>query len=142
MQPQLPENSDEITLFITEGTHRLAMISFNDFGFLLSARMAQTYLDKATLILESKRSADQLFLIEVKLLKASASEITREYAQFETFCRDSERFNHLATNNWIEWFSKWAVRAISRSYCGTLSHLLAYKIRTFHSRLCSLLTET
>src|SRR5450830_698770 len=99
MHPQLPENSDEITLFITEGTHRLAIIFFNDYGYLQSARMAQTYLDKATLIMESKRFANRLILPEVKLLKASAGEIAREYVQFETFCLDCERFNHLATSN-------------------------------------------
>ncbi|MDQ3058319.1 MAG: hypothetical protein M3R45_02175 [Pseudomonadota bacterium] len=137
---QAPENSDEIALFIIEGTHRLALISMNDYGFLLSARMAQTYLDRAILVLESKRGFDRAFLTEVSRLKTAGTAIAREYAQFETFCSDCERFDHLETKNWIEWLSKWAVRAISRGYRGTVSHHLAYKIRTFHSRVCSILT--
>jgi hypothetical protein len=136
-----PENPDETTDFIIEGTHRLATISLNDYGYLLSARMAQTYLARATLILESRRSSDRNFLTEIKQLKAMAPAIAREYAQFETFCQERERFDHQVTKNWIEWISKWTVRAVSSSYCGTVSHLLAYKIRTFHSRVCALLTE-
>lgn len=136
-----PEDSDETTDFIVEGTHRLATISLNDYGYLLSARMAQTYLARATLILDSRRSSDRKFLAEIKLLKAMAPAIAREYAQFETFCHERERFGQLETKNWIEWISKWTVQAISTSYCGTVSHLLAYKIRTFHSRVCALLTE-
>ena len=135
------ENSDEITFFITEGAHRLATISMNDYGFLLSAQMAQTYLDRATQVLESKRGFDRAFLTELSLLKAAAKAIAREYAQFETFCTDCERFDRKETKNWTEWLSKWAVRVISRGYRGTVSHHLAHKIRTFHSRVCSILTE-
>lgn len=141
MYSQTPEVSDEITSFILEGTHRLATISMNDYGFLLSARMAQTYLGRATQVLETKRKFDRAFLAEVRLLKATAQAIAREYAQFENFCNDCERFDHQETKNWIEWVSKWAVRAVSRGYRGTVSHHLAYKIRTFHSRVCSVLTE-
>lgn len=134
------ENSDEINFFITEGAHRLATISMNDYGFLMSARMAQTYLDRAAQVLESTRGFDHAFFTEVSLLKAAATKIAREYAQFEVFCTDCERFERLETNNWTEWVSKCAVRAISRGYRGTVSHHLAYKIRTFHSRVCSVLT--
>jgi hypothetical protein len=141
MPLQPPENPDDIAYFIVEGAHRLALISMNDYGFLLSARMAQTYLDRALHVLESKRGFDRAFLTEIGLLKAAAKAIAREYAQFETFCTDCERFDRLETKNWIEWMSKWAVRAISRGYRGTVSHHLAHKIRTFHSRVCSILTE-
>lgn len=141
MQPQTSENSDEISFFITEGAHRLATISLNDYGFLLSARMAQTYLDRAMHVLDAKRGFDRAFFTEVSLLKAAATAITGEYAQFEKFCTDSERFERLKTKGWIEWISKWAVRAISSGYCGTVSHHLAYKIRTFHSRVCSILMD-
>jgi hypothetical protein len=140
------ENSDgipdETTWFIIEGTHRLAIISINDYGFLLSARMAQTYLRKALPVLESKRGFDRAFFNEVSLLKATAQAMAREYAQFEAFCSDCERFDRLQTKGWIEWISKWAVRAIARRYRVTVSHYLAYKIRRFHSRLSSVLTET
>lgn len=141
MPSKPPENSDEITFFIVEGTHRLAIISMNDYGFLLSARMAQTYLDRAMHVLEAKRGFDRAFLTELSLLKATARAIAREYAQFEKFCSDSERFDHLQTKDWREWLSKWVVRAISRGYRGTVSHHLAYKIRIFHSRVCSILVE-
>lgn len=141
MPVQAPETSEDIAFFITEGTHRLATISMNDYGFLLSARMAQTYLDRARLVLESRRGFDHAFLTEVRLLKTAASAIAREYAQFEAFCSDCERFDRLETRNWIEWVSKCAVRAISRGYRGTVSHHLAYKIRTFHSRISAILTE-
>jgi len=141
MQPETFEDSDEINFFILEGTHRLASISMNDYGFLLSARMARTYLDRASHVLELKRGFDRAFFTEVRLLKAAGTAIAREYAQFEVFCTDCERFDRLETKNWIEWVSKWAVRAISRGYLGTVSHHLAYKIRTFHSRVCSILTE-
>lgn len=139
-QPQPLEDLDEITLFITEGAHRLAIISMNDYGFLMSARMAQTYLDRAMQVLESTRGFDHAFFTEVRLLKAAAANIAREYAQFETFCTDCERFDRLETKSGIEWVSKCAVRALSRGYRGTVSHHLAYKIRTFHSRVCSVLT--
>ncbi|MEO5658517.1 MAG: hypothetical protein ABIQ90_01795 [Polaromonas sp.] len=138
-QAQPPENSDEISLFITEGAHRLAAISLNDYGFLLSARMAQTYLVRALHVLDTKRGFDWAFFNEVKLLKAAGLSITLEYAQFEMFCTDCERFDRQETKNWIEWLSKWAVRAKARAYRATVSHHLAYKIRTFHSRVCSIL---
>ena len=141
MPPQMLENSEDIRFFITEGAHRLATISMNDYGFLLSARMAQTYLGRAARVLESKRGFDRAFFTEVRLLKASASAINCEYAQFEKFCTDCERFERQETKNWIEWLSKLAVRAVSRSYRATVSHHLAHKIRTFHSRVCSVLTE-
>jgi len=141
MQAQWPENSDEINVFIVEGTHRLATISINDYGFLQSAKMAQTYLDRAIQILDLKRSRDRAFLSEIGALKSTAKEILQEYAQFETFCGECERFEQLVTHNWIEWLSKWLVRAKSRGYLETVGHLLAYKIRAFHSRVCSLLTD-
>ena len=141
MQAHTPKNSDEIACFITEGAHRLAVISINDYGFLLSAKMAQTYLDRALPILESKRGFDSAFFIEVGRLKTAGTAITREYAQFEAFCTDCERFDRLPTKGWIEWISKWAVRAIARGHCTTVGHLLAHRIRTFHSRVCSILTE-
>ena len=142
MQPPLLENPEDITFFIVEGTHRLAAISMNDYGFLLSARMAQTYLARAAQVLESRRWFDRAMLTEVSLLKADASAMARDYAQFETFCTDCERFDHLQTSNWIEWVSKWAVRTMSRGHRRTVSHHLAYKIRAFHSRVCCLLTQT
>ncbi len=141
MPAPAPETSEDIAFFITEGTHRLATISMNDYGFLLSARMAQTYLDRAMRVLESRHGFDHAFLTEVRLLKIAASAIAREYAQFEAFCSDCERFDRLETHHWTEWVSKCAVRAISRGYRGTVSHHLAYKIRTFHSRISSILTE-
>jgi hypothetical protein len=141
MQPPTLDESEEITFFIIEGTHRLASISMNDYGFLISARMALVYMAKATRHLESKRGFDGAFFAEVRLLKASAASITCEYTQFETFCTDCERFEGLKTRNWTEWLSKLAVRAISRGYRGTVSQHLAYKIRTFHSRVCSILTD-
>lgn len=137
---QTPELSDEITAFIIEGTHRLATISMNDYGFLQSSRMAQTYLDRAMRLLESKRGFDRAFINEVSLLKAAAQSIAVEYAQFENFCNDCERFKQLKTSNWRERLSKLAVRAIARSHSATVSHHLAHKIRTFHSRVCSILT--
>ena len=135
-----PEISDEIAAFITEGTHRLAIISLNDYGFLQSSRMAQTYLDRALHLLESRRGFDRAFLNEVGLLKAAAQSIACEYAQFEKFCNDCDRFKQLQTSNWRERLSKWAVRAIARSHRATVSHHLAHKIRTLHSRICSILT--
>lgn len=141
MQTQRPEIPDEINVFIVEGTHRLAMISINDYGFLQSAKMAQTYLDRAIQVLDLKRNRDRAFMTEVGTLKTVAKKIIQEYAQFEKFCGDCERFDRLVTHNWIEWISKWAVRANSRGYLETVGHLLAYKIRTFHTRVSSLLTE-
>lgn len=141
MQLQILDPSDDIAFFIVEGTHRIATISMNDYGFLLSARMAQTYLGRAKQVLENKRGFDREFFTEIRALKTTAASIGREYAQFETFCADCDRFDRMQTRNWREWLSKCAVRAISRSYRGTVSHHLAYKIRLFHSRLCSILTE-
>lgn len=139
--PPTPENQDEITAFITEGMHRLATIYTNDYGFLLSARMAQTYLQRAMHLLETKHSVNNAMRHEINALKTIAGAIAHDYAEFETFCTDCERFNHLKTKSYVEWLSKWAVRAISSSYLGTAGHLLAHKIRTFHTRLCSVLTE-
>jgi hypothetical protein len=136
-----PDDYDEIASFITEGTHRLATISTNDYGFLLSARMAQTYLQRAVHVLESKRLFDRASINEVSTLKTAAAAIAREYAQLEKFCTDCERFNHLETKDVIEWISKSVVRAISRAYLGTSSHHLAHKIRTFHSTVCAILME-
>lgn len=141
MHPKTPGNLDEITLFIIEGTYRLATISMNDYGFLLSAQMAQTYLDRAVHVLESKRSSDKALLNEVGRLKVSGKAMAREYAQFERFCTDSERFDRVETKTWVEWISKCGVRAISRRYRVTISQYLAHKIRTFHSRICLILTE-
>lgn len=141
MQPLTTDETEEITFFIIEGTHRLATISMNDYGFLMSARMALTYMAKARHYLDAKRGFDGAFFAEVRSLQASATSITREYTQFESFCTDCERFEGQETKNWIEWVSKLAVRAISRGYKGTVSQLLAYKIRTFHSRVCSILTD-
>ena len=137
---QAPEIPDEIVAFITEGTRRLATISLNDYGFLQSSRMAQTYLDRAMRLLESRRCFDQAFRNEVGLLKTAAQSITHEYAEFEKFCNDCERFKQLQTRNWRERLSKWAVCAIARSHRATVSHHLAHKIRTLHSRICSILT--
>lgn len=141
IRPPTPEVSDEIASFITEGMHCLATISTNDYGFLLSARMAQTYLLRATRVLEAKRSFDKTMLHEISTLKTTAGEIALQYAQFETFCTECERFRHLQTKDRIEWLSKCAVRVISGGYLGTVSQHLAHKIRTFHSRVCSILME-
>ena len=140
MQLQTLEPPDDIAFFIIEGTHRIATISMNDYGFLQSARMAQTYLGRAEQVLETKRGFDREFFTEISTLKNTALAIGREYAQFATFCVDCERFDRQETRNWREWLSKCAVRAISRSYRATVSHHLAYKIRLFHSRLSAVLT--
>ena len=140
MQAEHLKNSDQITSFIIDGAHRLATISLNDYGFLLSAKLAQTYLLRAALMLESTRGFDKAFFTEVGLLKVSVTAIGREYAQFETFCTDCDRFDQLITKDWMEWISKCAVRTVSRGYRARVSHHLAYKIRTFHSRVCSVLT--
>jgi hypothetical protein len=142
MQMQRPEIPDEITVFIVEGTHRLATIAINDYGFLQSAKMAQSYLERAIQVLDLNRHGDRAFMTEVSTLKTAASHIMQEYAQFEKFCGDCERFDLLDTHNWIEWISKWAVHAKSRAYLETVGYSLAYKIRTFHSRVCVLLTAT
>ena len=140
MQVEL-DKPDEVTAFIVEGTYRLATISMNEYGFLLSAKLAQSYLCRAMHVLELKRGFDRAFFSEASFLKSSAGSIASEYAPFEIFCTDSERFDHLETKNLIGWVSKCAVRAISRSYRVQASHHLAYKIRAFHSRLSSLLTD-
>lgn len=139
--PPTPENQDEITAFITEGMHRLATISTSDYGYLLSARMAQTYLQRAILILDTKRSSSQTMRRESIALKPVASALADEYAQFETFCIECERFKQHETKGVIEWCSKRAVRVISSGRLGMVSHHLAYKIRSFHARVCSVLTE-
>jgi hypothetical protein len=139
---QRPEIPDEITVFIVEGTHRLATIAFNDYGFLQSARMAQTYLERAIQVLDLNRHRDRAFMTEVSTLKSAARNIMQEYAQFEKFCDDCERFDRLVTQNWIEWISKRVVHAKSRGYLETVGYSLAYKIRTFHSRVSLLLTAT
>ena len=136
------EIPDEITVFIVEGTHRLATIAFNDYGFLQSAKMAQTYLARAIQVLDLKRNRDKAFMTEISTLKTTANNILQEYAQFEKFCGECERFDLLVTHNWIEWISKWAVHAKSRGYLETVGYSLAYKIRSFHSRVSLLLTAT
>lgn len=138
---QRPEIPDEITAFIVEGTHRLATIAINDYGFLQSAKMAQTYLARAIQVLDLKQNRDRAFMTEVSALKTTARNILQEYAQFEKFCDDCERFDMQVTHNWIEWISKWAVHAKSSGYLRTMGYLLSYKINTFHSRVCLLLTE-
>lgn len=141
MQTQPTPHSDEISHFILEGTHRLAVIAMNDYGFSQSARLAQTYLNRAMQLLESKRGFDRAVLNELGRMKAMAEAIRSQYAQFEKFCSDCERFKRLETRNWVEWLSKWAVRLFSSGYRGTVSHHLAYKICAFHASLSSLLTE-
>jgi NifB/MoaA-like Fe-S oxidoreductase len=139
---QTSGSDDEFAAFIAEGTHRLATISTNDYGYLLSARMAQTYLERAVSVLESKQSFDRVILHKISGLKVTAQAIAREYAQLEKFCSDCDRFNRVETKDMLEWVSKWVVRAISRSYLGTASHHLAHKIRTFHSGVSSILIES
>lgn len=141
MQAQTLELPDDIAFFIVEGTHRIATISMNDYGFELSARMAQTYLGRAERVLDHQRGFDREFFTEISALKTTAASMGHEYAQFESFCANCDRFDRQETRNWREWLSKCAVRAISRSYRGTVSHHLAYKIRLFHSRLSAVLTE-
>lgn len=140
-QHEIPKNYGDIASFITEETHRLATISINDYGFQLSAKMAQTYLLRAIYVLESKQTLDRAILKEISTLKAAASTISSEYTQLEKFSTDCERFNHLATKNLIEWSSKQVVRVISTGHLGTASYHLAHKIRTFHSKVCSILIE-
>ena len=141
IQYRVPEDIDEIASFIIEGTHRLATISLNDYGFQLSARMAQTYLKRARYVLDEKQSFDKALLNQIHALKAVATAIADEYRQLESFCGDYERFCGLQTKNPVEWISKWLVRGISRGYLGTTSHHLAHKICTFHSMVCSVLVE-
>lgn len=135
------EPPEDIAFFIVEGTHRIATISMNDYGFVQSARMAQTYLGRAGQVLDRRRGFDKEFFTEIGTLKSLVLSISRDYAQFEMFCAECERFDRLATRNWREWLSKCAVRAISRGYRGRMGHHLAYKIRLLHSRLSAALTE-
>ena len=132
---------DEIKSFVTEGTHRLATISTNDYGYQLSARMAQTYLARAVEVLESKRTSDREMLHDIGALKARAAALAGEYAQLDAFCTDCERFKRIQTRDALEWMSKQAVRLIARKHLATTGYHLAYKIRTFHSRACSILVE-
>lgn len=136
-----PEEQEEITLFITEGMHRVATISTNDYGFLQSARMAKTYLHRAISILDIKRSPRQTVNREINALKLVANALHAEYAQFETFCCDCEHFKLRETSNLVEWCSKCAVRVVAHGELGMVSHHLAHKIRSFHARVCSVLTE-
>lgn len=141
MQHQTPESHAEIASFVTEGIYRIAIISTNEYGFQLSTQMAQTYLQRALILLESKQSFDRASINEVSTLKILAGRLVEEYAQLEKFCTDCDRFNNLQTKDIVEWFSKWVVRAISRGHLLTTSHHLAYKIRAFHSSACSVLVE-
>ena len=141
MPPQTLDPPDDVAFFTVEGTHRIAIISLNDYGFLLSAQMAQTYLERAEHVLDRKRGFDRAFFNEVSTLRTSAASMGCEYAQFETFCTDCDRFGRMETRNWQEWLSKSAVRAISHGYRARVSHHLAYKIRLFHSRLSAFLIE-
>lgn len=141
MSPPPPEDQDAIAAFITEGAHRVATITTNDYGVLLSAQIAQTYLQRAQQMLESKRATDPAMRLEIKSLQASAAAIAQEYAQLQAFSLDYDRFQHLKTQHWIEWVSKWSVRAIAFGYLGTVRQHLAYKTQTFHTRLCAILRE-
>ena len=141
MDHKTSEKNPEIAFFIVEGTYRLATISSNDYGFQLSARLALTYLDKAIDMLASKATVDRAMLAEIKELKRDALQLITEYVALDKFCLECQRFNQMETHGWTEWVSKWAVRAISRSHLGNLSHQLAYKIRVFHAMACSILIE-
>lgn len=137
----MPEEQEEITIFITEGMHRLATISTNDYGFLQSARMAQSYLQRAVSILDSKRSPSQIICREIGELKLVANALHEEYIQFETFCCDCEKFKLRDTSGLVEWCSKCAVRVVANGELGMTSQHLAHKIRSFHARVCSVLTQ-
>jgi hypothetical protein len=139
MSDQMLEKDAELALFIEGGSHCLATISSNDYGFQLSAMMAQAYLAKAVAALQSQHSRDQTAAAEVGKLMATAAVLGDEYAQLERFCDDCQRFNRLRTNSPIEWVSKWVVRAKSRNYLVAGSHHLGCKIRTFHATACSVL---
>jgi hypothetical protein len=78
---------------------------------------------------------------ELNALKTIAGAIAHDYAEFETFCTDCERFNHMQTKTTWSGSPSGRCGAVSSSYLGTAGHLLAHKIRTFHTRLCSVLTE-
>ena len=141
MPPPLPEDQDEIASFITEGAYRVATITTNDYGVLLSSQLAQTYLQRAQQMLDAKRASDPTMRLEINYLKAAATAIAQEYARLEVFSLDCDRFHHLKTHNWMEWISKFSVRALSFGYLGTVRHHLAYKTQSFHTRLCSVLLE-
>lgn len=136
-----PEEPEEITIFIAEGMHRVATISTNDYGFLQSARMAKSYLQRAVSVLETKRSPSQIVYREIDALKLAANALHAEYAQFETFCCDCEQFKQRETSGVVEWCSKCAVRVVANGELGLVSHHLAHKIRAFHARVCSVLAE-
>ena len=121
--------------------HRVATISTNDYGFLQSARMAKTYLHQAVSILDKKHSASQSIYREIDALKLVANGLHAEYAQFETFCCDCEQFKQRETSGLVEWCSKCAVRVVANGELGMVSHHLAHKIRSFHARVCSVLTD-
>lgn len=139
--PPSTEEQDEIEAFITEGMHRLATISTNDYGYLQSARMAQAYLHRAVLILDANPSPRQIICREISALKHVATALNDEYVQFETFCCDCEQFKQRETSGVVEWCSKCAVRIVANGELGMVSHHLAHKIRAFHGRVCSVLTE-
>ena len=90
--PPTQDDQDEIAAFITEGMHRVATISTSDYGFLLSSRLAQSYLQRAILMLDSKRSTSLAMRRERRALTTVAGALANEYAQFEIFCIDCERF--------------------------------------------------
>lgn len=136
-----PEEQEEIATFITEGMHRLATISTNDYGYLQSARMAQAYLHGAVLMLDAKRTPRQIICREISALKLVANALHEEYVQFETFCCDCEQFKLRETSGVVEWCSKCAVRVVANGELGMVSHHLAHKTRAFHARVCSVLTE-
>lgn len=138
---QMPESDAELTLFIEGGSYCLATISSNDYGFQLSAMMAQAYLAKAVAALRLQRSRERTTAAEVGKLMATAAALGDGYAQLERFCDDCQRFNQLRTGTLIEWISKWIVRAKSRNYLVADSELLGCKLRTFHAMTCSVLLE-
>ena len=141
MLNHLPERNPELAFFIVEGNYRLATIATNDYGFQLSARMAQTYLAKALDLLGAKHTRDPQMRTEIGTLRAAAAALGDEYAQLDGFCSACQRFNDLQTKCMVEWVSKWAVRLISRNYLASASHLLAYRIRAFHTMACAILLE-
>lgn len=136
-----PEEPEEVTIFIAEGMHRVATISTNDYGFLQSARLAKTYLLRAVSILNTKRSPSQIICREIDALKLAANALHAEYAQFEAFCFDCQQFKQRETSGLVEWCSKCAVRVVANGELSLASQHLAHKIRAFHARVCSVLTE-
>ncbi|MFT5643099.1 MAG: hypothetical protein ACI83P_000639 [Janthinobacterium sp.] len=142
MPDHLTEKNPELTFFIVEGNYRVATIATNDYGFQLSAKMAQTYLAKARDMLGAKRTRNPQILTDIGKLKAAAAMLDDEYAQLDEFCSTCQRFNGLQTHCLSEWVSKWVVRAIARHHLGSTSYLLAYKIRAFHAMTCAVLVDT